>query len=215
MLAKERQNARMDPLVAVDIAILPPPAVAQVAMDLSAALPASESQGLRLDANRRPHVTLTQQFIPRNALPDAVNAVAGVLRDRRPLPLVITGPGRGTRSVWMRIGRTPELLDLHRSLMGAMRSFERTGGTASAFVQSDARPGDVKWVSGFRRSSSFERYTPHITLGHASRPPHVDSLSFVADTIALCHLGQFCTCRAVLQSWTLQMPRQDNGDQTR
>src|SRR4051812_20482374 len=171
MLAKERQNACMEPLIAVDIAILPPATVAQVAMDLSAALPASESQGLRLDADCRPHVTLTQQFIPRNALPDAVDAVAGALRDRRPLPLMITGPGRGARSVWMQVGRTPELLDLHRSLMGVLRSFERTGGTAPAFVQGDARPGDVKWVSGFRRSSSFERYTPHITLGHASTPP--------------------------------------------
>src|SRR3954469_24576903 len=215
MLAKERQNACMDPLIAVDIAILPPAAVAQVAIDLSAALPASESQGLRLDADRRPHVTLTQQFIPRNALPDAVNAVADVLRDRRPLPLIITGPGRGARSVWMQIGRTPELLELHRSLMGAMRSFERTGGTASAFVRGDARPGDVKWVSGFRRSSSFERYTPHITLGHASRPPHVDSLSFVAATIALCQLGRFCTCREVLHSWTLKMPSRDPGDRAR
>src|SRR3954453_22718056 len=99
MLTKARQNACMDPLVAVDIAILPPTAVAQVAMDLSAALPASESQGLRLDADRRPHVTLAQQFIPRNALPDAFNAIAGLLRDRRPLPLMITGPGRGARSV--------------------------------------------------------------------------------------------------------------------
>jgi 2'-5' RNA ligase len=215
MLAKERQNACMDPLIAVDIAILPPAAVTQVAMDLSAALPASESQGLRLDADRRPHVTLTQQFIARNALPDAVNAVAGVLRDCRPLPLMITGPGRGARSVWMQVGRTPELLDLHRSLMGAMRSHEQTGGTGSAFVQGDARPGDVKWVSGFRRTSSFARYTPHITLGHASSPPHVDPLSFMADTIALCHLGRFCTCREVLHAWTLEMPSEGKGGEAR
>src|SRR4051794_23428915 len=98
MLTKARQNACMDPLIAVDIAVLPPAAVAQVAMDLSAALPASESQGLRLDADRRPHVTLTQQFIPRNALPDAVNAATDVLSELRPLPLMITGPGRGARS---------------------------------------------------------------------------------------------------------------------
>jgi 2'-5' RNA ligase len=201
----------MDPLIAVDVAILPPSNVARAAVDLSAGLPASESEGLRLDDIHRPHITVTQQFIPVGALPDAVNAIAGALRDRRPLSLVITGPGRGARSVWMQVGRTPDLLDLHRALMKALRPYEKAGGTALAFAQGDARAGDVKWVSGFRRSSSFERYNPHITLGHASAPPPVEPLSFVAATIALCHLGRFCTCREVLHSWTLEMPNQDDG----
>jgi len=53
----------MEPLIAVDVAILPPPMVADAALQLSAALPASESKGLRLDARHLPHITLTQQFV--------------------------------------------------------------------------------------------------------------------------------------------------------
>jgi hypothetical protein len=59
------------------------------------------------------------------------------------------------------------------------------------------------WVANFRRQSSYGRYAPHITLGHASQPPDIDPIAFTAETVALCHLGRFCTCREVVESWTL------------
>jgi 2'-5' RNA ligase len=193
----------MEPLIAVDIAILPPPPVAAAAMAVSAALPKSESQGLRLDPTHLPHVTLTQHFVLRRAVPQATDAIALVLQSRQALSLAVTGAGRGSRSVWMQVGRTAALDDLHRALMSAMAPLERRHGGAAAFADADARPGDVKWVSGFRRHASGDHYTPHITLGHASTLPGVEPMSFDADTIALCHLGRFCTCRSVLASWRL------------
>ena len=193
----------MDAVIAVDVAILPPQSVSEMATQLNALLPAAESKGLRLDAAHLPHVTLTQQFVNANAAEDVANAVATVLRGRAPLPLRIAGPGRGSSSVWMQIDRTPALLDLHRDLMNALKPFERTGGTRAAFVDGDARPGDLQWVSGFRRTSSFTRYQPHITLGHATGLPPVPTLDFSADTVALCRLGRFCACREILASWRL------------
>jgi len=193
----------MDPLVAVDVAILPPPAVAQVAIDLSTALPAAESQGLRLDAAHLPHITLTQQFVTGGSIPDVADAIDRVLGECPSLRLTIAGPGRGSRSVWMRVELTPALRDLHRGLMEAMRPFERPGGGPSAFAGGDARPSDVIWVADFRDHSSDSRYTPHITLGHASQLPQVERQSFEAEVVALCHLGRFCTCREILRSWTL------------
>ena len=193
----------MAPLTAIDVAIIPPPDVSDAAKALSAGLPAHESQGLRLDARHLPHITLTQQFIPAGDVAAVARAIAPLLRRRPPLPLAITGPGRGSSSVWMEIGRTPILLDLHEALMEVLQPFERAGGTADAFAGGDARAGDITFVSGFRWSSSFTRFTPHITLGHASTLPPVRPLAFRATTIALCHLGRFCSCRGVLESWSL------------
>jgi 2'-5' RNA ligase len=203
MLTKEGQNACMEPLIAVDVAILPPPEIAQTAVALNAGLPVGESKGLRLDAAHLPHVTLTQQFVMGSAVPDVAGAVARVLRDRPPFPLTITGPGRGSSSVWMRIALTPDLQDLHRALMDALQPFECDAGGTAAFAGSDARPGDVDWVTSFRRSSSYGRFAPHITVGHASTPPHVEPQSFRAEIVALCRLGRFCTCGEVLRSWSL------------
>ena len=195
--------------MAVDIAILLPPAVNDMALTLSAGLPAAESLGLRLDATHLPHITLAQQFVAVTAVPAVAEAVERVLRDQHPLPLAVIGPGRGARSVWMQIGVTPALRDMHRQLMAALRPFEEPGGARTDFADGDARDGDVTWVSGFRRTASFDAFTPHITLGHAKKLPRVRPISFVADTVALCHLGRFCTCREVLQSWSLRVPGPD------
>ena len=193
----------MSTLLALDVAILPPPDVDARAVYLSATLPAAQSQGLRLDADHRPHITLTQQFVRSDELDAIVERLNKVLRGQPPLTLKVTGGGRGASSVWMAVERSAALSQLHEQLMDALHGFERPGGGAAAFVEGDAREGDVAWVTGYRQTSSFGAYTPHITLGHAGKPPRVDPLTFEATTVAACHLGRFCTCRQVLRSWEL------------
>jgi len=190
-------------VIAIDIAILPPRELATRAIALSAALPADESQGLLLGADRLPHITLTQQFVPDEALDDLVAQIDRVLRDREPLGLRVIGGGKGSNSVWMAIARTPALVDLHEQLLQATESYEATTGDESAFFDNDARDRDVRWVREFRRESCVDRFTPHITLGHASKPPILESIDFVATTVAVCHLGRFCTCRRVIRAWDL------------
>ena len=192
---------------AIDIAILPPADVSARAIALSAALPADESQGLRLGVDRFPHITLTQQFVPSESLDPLLAQLGRLLRDCEPVPLRVTGGGKGTgglSSVWMTIERTPALANLHAQLLEAVGPFEVTTGDASAFFGEDARDRDVRWVRAFRRESSVDRFTPHITLGHASEPPTVEPMEFVATTIAVCHLGRFCTCCQTFRAWDLR-----------
>ena len=193
----------MSTLLALDVAILPPADVSRRAIELSVALPASESLGLRLGDEMLPHITLTQQFIEVADLAVALDRIASVLADATPLHLTVTGAGRGQSAVWMAIERTPPLFELHRTLMDVLGPFERQDGTAAAFVGADARAGDLVWVADFRRASSYASFRPHITLGHSETQPTVEPLSFVATTIAACHLGRFCTCRRVLRRWEI------------
>ena len=193
----------MSTLLALDVAILPPLDVGERAVRLSAALPADQSQGLRLDADRLPHITLTQQFVRADELDTIFTRLDEVLRGQPPMTLQMTGGGRGASSVWMAVERTAAISRLHARLMDAIHGFERPGGGAAAFVEGDAREGDVVWVAGYRRTASLGAYRPHITLGHAAEPPRFDPFTFEATTVAACHLGRFCTCRQVLRSWTL------------
>jgi 2'-5' RNA ligase len=191
-------------LLALDVAILPPPEVARRAIELSAALPAREPQGLRLGDDMLPHITLTQQFITPDSLDAVLDCVGSTLAARAPLPLTVSGAGRGRSSVWMSIQLTGALLDLHRRLMDALQPFEQRGSTEAAFLNGDARPADVEWVAGFRQTSSDSAFQPHITLGHSVTLPAVEPVTFEATSVAACHLGKFCTCRRVLRRWELQ-----------
>jgi 2'-5' RNA ligase len=190
------------PLLATDVAILPPPDVGARAVELSAGLP-QQDDGLRLGPDQLPHVTLVQQFIREDELPLACARIEEVLRGRPAFEVRVTGVERVGGTIWMAIERTPELTALHEALMEALRGVERPGGTTAAFYDGNARMADIWWVASYRLKSSFGAFTPHITLGHGSEPPRLDPFTFHAGTIALCHLGRFCTCRRVLRQWSL------------
>ena len=194
----------MSTLVAVDVAILPPPDITARAVALSAALPAEGSQGLRLDARHLPHITLAQQFIREEELNVAFDRVDEIVRTLRPLRVVATGAGRSGHTLWIAIERTSELSELHEQLMETLRGVERPDGGPGAFVGGDGRMGDVLWVASYRLKSSFHHFTPHITLGHGTELPVIEPFAFDATTIAAAHLGRFCTCQRVLRSWHLQ-----------
>src|SRR4029453_14325326 len=102
----------LTPLIALDVAILPPPAVWRRAIELSATLPLSESFGLRLSDEVMPHITLTQQFVAAERLEAAFDRIGAMLADVTALPLTVTGPGSSS-AVWMAIEPTPALMDLH------------------------------------------------------------------------------------------------------
>jgi len=191
-------------LIALDVAILPPPDVTARAVALSYSLPDDDSQDLRLDQQHLPHVTLTQQFVRANELEEAFSHIDGVLKTQPPLTMHVTGAGESGSTVWMAIERTTAIVDLHHRLMDALRGLERPDGGRAAFADQGARVGDVLWVASFRLKASFGAYTPHITLGHASAHPAIQPFAFEARTVAACHLGRFCTCRRVLHEWQLK-----------
>jgi len=195
-------------LVAVDIAILPPTPVSRLAIELSTALPREESpQGLLLGGDDYlPHITLLQQFVSVDAMDTFLDRIGDVVRARRPMALRGTGGGMGSNAVWISIERTPALVDLHQQMLDAALPFDRERGDALAFVGGDARDRDVQWVTGYRISSSGPLFQPHITLGHAVRPPMIEPFDFEATTIAACHLGRFCSCRRILRKWNLLRP---------
>jgi 2'-5' RNA ligase len=193
----------MPSVVALDVALLLPPGARQRAVQASAGLPPAESQGLRLDDEHIPHITLTQQFVQLDEMDAVFQCIDSTLLGHPPIQIHVTGGGRAGSAVWMVVARTDAIATLHGRLMRALRDLERPAGTTAAFVDEDARAGDVAWVAGYRDHSSLSAYTPHVTVGHAATPPDIAPFTFEATTVAACHLGRFCSCRRVLRSWEL------------
>jgi 2'-5' RNA ligase len=196
----------MSELMALDVALLPPPAASARAIALSAALEGGESPPLRLGEAHLPHVTLMQLFARVEELERVYERVDEALAGAGPLELRITGGGQGTNSVWMAVEKSPPLVAVHERLMEALRGLERPDGGPAAFFEGEGRLRDVLWVAGYRLKSSLHHFEPHITLGHGEAPPEVEPVAFRADTVAVCHLGRYCTCRRVLRQWTLTGP---------
>jgi hypothetical protein len=75
--------------------------------------------------------------------------------------------------------------------------------TAESFVGYPAvHPASVEWVNRYRTAAAFDRFSPHITIGigrfgEERERPRLP-LSGVASRLALCHLGDYCTCRKIL-----------------
>src|SRR5262245_30558676 len=136
-------------VLAVDVALLPPPEVRDLAIRLSGGLPRAASKGLVLDEHRLPHITLTQQFVDAADIDGVLTAVEVALADVAPMRLHVPGGGRSRRTVWMTVERSPALVALHERLMNALQPFERTNGGPGAFHGGDARSGDVQWVSSY------------------------------------------------------------------
>jgi 2'-5' RNA ligase len=192
-------------LLALDVAILPPPDMSQLAVELSAGIRRGSDDDLRLGRDQLPHITLTQQFVKTGELSAVLESLDAVLTKTTPLRLRISGGGRMKRTLWVALEESHALVELHGTLMATLRPFEQPAGSAAAFVDGYARPGDVRWVSGYRAKSSFDAYTPHITLGHGDDgPPPISPREFTATTVAACHLGRFCTCQRVLRAWELR-----------
>jgi 2'-5' RNA ligase len=193
----------MQAVIALDVAILPPPDASRRAIDASAQLPRSESQGLLLGPDYLPHVTLLQVFVLADRMPALFDRLDAVLAHRAAMTLRVSGGGSGGSSVWMAIDRTAALVDLHERVLDAAQPFEEPHGDARAFYGDDARERDVNWVTTYRKAASHASFRPHITLGHASRPPRIEPFEFTAATVAACHLGRFCSCRRSLRTWML------------
>lgn len=190
-------------LLAVDVAILLPPEIAGLAIAVSAGLPADESQGLRLDDTHLPHLTLAQAFVDQRDMDRTIEEIGRLLEGRAGLTMRSRGAARSSSSVSLEIERSRPLEALHADVMAVLKNVERPDGDAKAFFAADARERDVKWVAGFRTQSSFDRFWPHVTLGHAEQPPQTPATVFTATDVAVCHLGRFCSCRQALHRWTL------------
>ncbi len=192
--------------IAINIALLLPDPLARLIITLNRTLRAPPN-GFRFDSTHLPHLTLVQQFARQRDLAAIADAVGNIIRNQIPLALTTTHISCAQSST-LGIGLTDELATLHGRLMECLKPFRDASASddedAGFWTDGDGpRRADIKWVATFREQSAFHRFEPHITLGMGTLGAHITPTEFAATQIAMCQLGRFCTCRRVLQVWTL------------
>jgi 2'-5' RNA ligase len=205
--------------LAVALVVLPSAAVARRAIALNRRL---EDRTLRLGPRAWPHLTLAMACVDRDAIGAIASHLRGPVADERAfdvtLTRTVTVPGATHVTAWYDAAKSRVLQRWHRRAVALLDRYRRPGPAARDFAVS--RGGTVsnsarRWVRRYAQDAAGPRYRPHITLGYGAAPSDGRfPLVFRARRLALCHLGDHCTCARVLAEFRLAA-RSASAGQTR
>jgi len=213
----------MSSLTAIDILILPDPAMQTKATAWNTRLRQSVPDGFALDENHTPHITLLQRYVRTGQLDDVYNVVASTIATAPVETLELTAvklahmqvaatPGVGLAGLLVKA--SPPVIDLQTALIVAIKPHTGSGGTAEAYVTSDAEPDinddTLRYVDNYVPDHSGENYLAHVTVGQAKlddiatlEAETLDPFTFRPAGFAVYHLGNNGTAQVQLHKWDL------------
>lgn len=194
--------------IAVDVVLLPETAIAERAIQLNAQLGGEHNSEIALHPETcRPHITLAMGCIDPESIPIVGGLLQDVASERRIEPLTVTGVlttlnAKGWSVSSLAIAKTVPLQLLHERIIEVMQHYVTYDVTQEMIYGHEAvADSTLNWIRAFRQKSSFGAYFPHITLGYGTvTEPMTFPMECKPARLALCHLGNHCTCRKVLAS---------------
>ena len=193
--------------IAIDVVLLPSPEVAKRAIQVSAELArVSGNTKIVLDDSRvLPHISLCMGVVDESDLPEVEHILNDVSEQFDALTLEVQGPvavpiPTNERIAVLPIQNTHALQQLHETIMARLKHLITEDAEREMFVE----PHNVEqisctWVNGYSEAAFF----PHITVGFDEVNASGFPAQFKATKLAVCHLGNYCTCRKKLFDLTL------------
>jgi len=156
--------------------------------------------------NCLPHISLAMGCVDEGKI-DAAGGVLKRIADRTSVrELTVIGIWITTNSVGEKVSafgieKTKELQLLHEEVMEKLAAYFSYDVTKEMIYDSgEIGESTLLWIKGYREKSSFANFSPHITIGYGQMENALLPIEFMASRLALCHLGNHCTCRDVLVS---------------
>ena len=194
--------------IAVDVVLLPDESMTEETIRVNADLVRRCGSEIVLDARTcLPHVSLAMACIETRTVPQIEETLATVA-DAHPVgELVVTGVvtslnARAQSVSVFALARTRAVQALHERIMEAMEPYFSYDADAAMIHGSEpVAESTLTWIRTFREKSAYAAYFPHVTIGYGTveqvmRFPR----RCTASKLAVCHLGNHCTCRQVLTS---------------
>jgi 2'-5' RNA ligase len=193
---------------AVDFVILPPARVMDVAVSLNKRLCNTK---IVLDKeNCLPHISLLMGCLRLEELERAQSILKSVASRHKKMKLNVSGIRTvGTSAgdvIALDIEPNDELQTLHETVVDAFASLLSTDATAADVLGGSPADSTLEWINSYIQQSSFDNFWPHITLGYlkaGANSETIEPFSFTASRLAICHLGNYCTCRKILREGSL------------
>jgi len=194
-------------LIAVDVALLPSDEMMDRAVEANRELLKQCPDKIVLDKEScLPHVSLAMGCIDEKDIGKIGDILQDVAESGSPGQLRVAGIQTGTNADGeevsvLQLKKTERLQWLHETVMRRLEPYFSHDVTADMVLSPPAADkATLLWIRDYPHKSSFERFSPHITLGYG----RIDNIplpaTFAAPRLALCHLGNHCTCKRVLFS---------------
>lgn len=196
--------------IAVDVVLLPDETMTSRAIELNRKLIANGRPEIML--NRKdclPHISLAMGGIDEADVTAIGKRLASLARMTSVRQLQVVGVvasvnARDATTSLLDVDKTEELQALHEQVMQEMMPFFRCE-VSEAMIDADVVTGStLDWIRTYPQKAAYEHFHPHITIGYGQVPA---GLSFPIPVsiarLALCHLGNHCTCRRVIWSYDL------------
>ncbi len=193
-------------MIAVDAVLLPPPDVMEKAVEINRRLAESaDNNDIILDKETcLPHITLAMGCLMEDDLRRIDDILRGIAASFPPVRLK-TIRLKGEEAS-MRIEKSRDIELLHEIVMIRLSpffSYKVTEDMLYGGHEEEINEITFDYIRKFPTRSSFENYVPHITVGRSNAGIEIAPFDLVSGNLALCHLGNFCTCRKVLLSYDL------------
>jgi 2'-5' RNA ligase len=181
---------------AVDLVFLLPDEVLNKAWEINQYLDTAKIDFAQKDIY--PHLSLMMGVLAEEDLDHAISILRQTGKKYSSIPLTIHKiVNKGVVS--FEIKKNSALKDLHENLIQDFEPILSFDATVEMFYKPEqVKENAVDYVNEFVKKYSRENFWPHITLGFGSQVEDSLHIPFIADRLALCHLGKHCTCRNIL-----------------
>jgi len=209
---------------AVDVVLLPDEEMMDKAIQVNAYMVHKFGSEIVLNKeNCLPHISLAMGCIDERDIASIKRLLETIAKESKELigglkptlPLKVTGirtsiNARGEKVSVFEIGKTKELQSLHEKVMKKVGSyFGYDVSSDMIYGNEEVAETTLLWIKNYSEKASFENFFPHITIGYGEIENIPFPIKFKASRLALCHLGNHCTCRKVLVSIDLNRQKTD------
>jgi len=197
--------------IAVDVVLLPSEEMADKAIAANKELLKQCADKIVLDKEScLPHISLAMGCIDERDIADIEKVLQTIAKQCSLGQLSAIGIHTGTNSATeqvsvLQIERTEALQSLHEEVMRRLAPYFNYDVTVDMVLSPPmASESTLLWIKNYPEKSSFEKFFPHITIGYGEINDYSFPIEFAVSKLALCHLGNHCTCRKILASVKLE-----------
>ena len=190
---------------AIDVVLLPSDEVTDLVIKANRGL--VENFGSEIVLNKHnclPHISLVMGCVEQDDIA-AVRQILARAADRfQSSRLIAVGVQiseniKGERVSSLRLDNTAELRTLHEELTEELSEFLSYDVIAEmVFDSPQVSETTLSWIREYRAKSSYANFFPHITVGYGKLQGLKFPIELEVSKLAMCHLGNHCTCRAIL-----------------
>jgi len=193
--------------IAVDVVLLPSNEMTNKAIEANAELVRKFGEKIVLNKEScLPHVSLAMGCIDEKDLTSIGKVLEVIAQESSFGNFKVVGirtstNARGEQVSVFEIEITEKLQSLHEKVMKKVTPFFNYDVTGDMiYGHEQVAQTTLLWIKNYPEKASFANFLPHITIGYGEIERPAFPIKFTASKLALCHLGNHCTCRKILVS---------------